>query len=144
MQIVGRFMTHEHAFRGLTNVDDLATCLAGYDGNCYPERSDWTYPRFFLPKAWSGGFRLVEAATDLWMAFSEAHMMGGFTSELEIPMKYFSLAVEIALIANIEHDDEEFRLTPALWREAVEESDYVSAQQSVSLLLPDAADLDAA
>lgn len=144
MQIVGRFMTREHAFRGLTNVDDVATCLAGYDGNCFPENSDWTYTRFYFPRAYLDGLRLVDSATDLWDAFAEAHRDAGFTSDLEISMKFFSLAVGIALLANSEHDAADFRFTPGLWQEAVEECDYVSAQESVRLVLPDAEDAEEA
>ena len=51
-QIVSRFMIDEMRFRGIQSVDDLATCLAGYDAACYPEASDWTYTRFFFPNAY--------------------------------------------------------------------------------------------
>jgi len=118
MQIVGRFMTHEVPFRGLMSVDDVATCLAGYDVSCFPQRSDWTYTRFFLPQAYAEGFRLVSQATALWDAFLDAHERAGFTFDVELPMKYFTQAVEIALIENAEHDCPELRLSPQLWRQS--------------------------
>ncbi len=137
MQIVGRFMTHELPFRGLKCVDDIATCLAGYDESCFPPRSDWTYTRFFFPDAYADGFRLVSQATCLWDAFLEAHEEARFTFDVELPMKYFTQAVEIAFIENAQHDRPELRLSPAIWRQAVLESNYVSAQESVWLRLPE-------
>jgi AAA domain-containing protein len=136
-QIVGRFMTHEIPFRGLLSVDDAATCLAGYDESCFPQGSDWTYTRFFLPKAYADGFRLVSQATCLWQAFLDAHEAARFTFELELPMKYFTQTVELALIQNAEHDTPDLRLSPAIWRDAVLESNYVTAQESVWSRLPD-------
>jgi hypothetical protein len=139
--IVGRFMTHEVPFRGLMSADDAATCLAGYDVSCFPERTDWTYTRFFLPRAYDNGFRLVSQAQPLWEAFLDAHEEAGFTFELELPMKYFTQAVEIILIKNSESDSPELRLSQQLWREAVFESNYVSTQEAMSLgILPSDAD----
>jgi hypothetical protein len=136
-QIVGRFMTHEVQFRGLLSADDVATCLAGYDEACYPERSDWTYTRFFYPQAWSEGFRLVTQASTVWDAFLTAHDRARFTFEVELPMKYFTQAVEIALRRHAADDSSEFGLSPALWQQAVQDCDYVSAQESLHLMLPD-------
>jgi hypothetical protein len=136
-QIVGRFMTHEIPFRGLLSVDDVATCLAGYDDSCFPPRTDLSYTGFFLPHAYAGGFRLVGEARSLWEAFTEAHDEARFTFELELPMKYFTQAVELMLIQGAEHDRAEHRPSAAMWRDAVLESNYVSAQESVSSRLPD-------
>lgn len=141
MHIVGRFMTHEVPFRGLMSADDAATCLAGYDVSCYPERSDWTYTRFFVPRAYAQGFRLVNQALPLWEAFLDAHEQAGFTFEMELPMKYFTQAVEIVLIQSAEVDSPELRLSPEFWRQAVLDSNYVSAQEAMRLgLLPEDVD----
>lgn len=138
MQIVGRFLTHLTPFRGLLSVDDVATCLASYDVSCYPERSDWTYTRFFFPRAYAEGFRLEHCAPIVWNAFADAHDAARFTFDMELPMKYFTQAIEIALLSNAEHDSEDFHVTSALWDQAVMESRYVAAQESVHLILPDA------
>jgi hypothetical protein len=56
-------------------------------------------------------------------------------------MKYFTQAVEIALIQNAENDSAELRLSPELWRQAVIDSNYVSAQEAMRLgILPNDAD----
>ncbi len=136
-QIVGRFMTHEIPFRGLLSVDDVATCLAGYDESCFPPSTDWTYTRFFMPHAYAAGYRLVSEARSLWEAFQDAHDTARFTFELELPMKYFTQAVELVLIKNAEHDRTDYRISAALWHDAVLESNYVSAQESLWSRLPD-------
>jgi hypothetical protein len=66
-QIVSRFMIDEMRFRGIQSVDDLATCLAGYDAACYPEASDWTYTRFFFPNAYDDGLRMVDQSVAIGM-----------------------------------------------------------------------------
>lgn len=134
-QIVSRFMIDEMQFRGIMSADDMATCLAGYDDACFPPRSDWPYTRFFLPAAHSTGFRLVNQAAALWSVFLEAHRGARFEYALEIPMQYFARSVEIALLENAEHDDYNYSLTPAMWRHAVAESNFVSAQEELRIVM---------
>jgi hypothetical protein len=134
-QIVARFMIDEMQFRGIISADDMATCLAGYDDACFPAQSDWPYTRFFLPAAYSTGFRLVDQAATLWSIFLEAHREARFEYALEIPMQYFARSVEIALLENAEHDDYNFVLTAAMWSHAVAESNFVSAQEELRIVM---------
>ena len=134
-QIVSRFMIDEMQFRGIMSADDIATCLAGYDTACFPADSDWSYTRFFFPAAYSTGFRLVNQAAVLWSIFLEAHVAARFEYALEIPMQYFARSVEIALLENAERDDYNFMLTPAMWRHAVAESNFVSAQEELRIVM---------
>jgi len=131
MQIVNRFMIDELRFRGLLSVDDIATCLQGYDEACYPEGSKWNYTRFFFPQAYDDGFRLVSQAQTIWDSFAEAHCKAKMSSEIEIPMQYFTRAVEIALSDNLEHDSPEFRMSPALWESAVGYSKFIESQEEL-------------
>lgn len=131
MQIVNRFMIDELRFRGLLSVDDIATCLQGYDEACYPERTNWTYTRFFLPRAYDDGFRLLAQAEAIWEAFVEAHLAAKMGVEVEIPMQYFARAIEIALIDNMEHDSPAFRMSPALWQAAIHSSNFIQAQEEL-------------
>jgi hypothetical protein len=57
-----------------------------------------------VPHAYCAGYRLVSEARALWDAFQDAHDTARFTFELELPMKYFTQAVELVLIKNAEHD----------------------------------------
>lgn len=136
-QIVSRFMIDEMRFRGLLSAEDLATCLAGYDEACFPESSKWSYTRFFLPAAYGDGLRLVDQATTLWEAFEKAHEEARFDYALEVPMQYFARSVEIALVENTGKDAYDFRFTTAMWQEAVTESNFVSAQEELRLVVTD-------
>ncbi len=134
-QIVARFMIDELQFRGLLSVDDFATCLNGYDESCFPLGSDWSYTRYFLPKAYAGGFRLLSQAGTMWEAFVTAHQSARFKFDVEVPMQYFARAVEIALLDNIDNDSADFCMSPAIWSEAVREARYVEAQTELHLIL---------
>ncbi|WEN42513.1 hypothetical protein CKCBHOJB_02108 [Thauera sp. GDN1] len=136
-QIVARFMIDEMPFRGIQSPDDLATCLAGYDEACYPFSSDWTYTRFFFPYAFSDGLRLVDQTEALWDAFDAAHSEARFDFCLEIPMQYLARTVEIAFIEYAASDAADFRFSRAIWDNCVEESNYVSAQEELKLVMGD-------
>lgn len=142
-QIVSRFMIDELQFHGLRSEEDFATCLAGYDEACFPENSDWCYTRFFLPAAYSNGFRLVNCATAFWNAFSEAHKAARFAFTLEVPMQYFARSVEIALLENYENDDYKFVITPEIWKSAVFESNFIAAQSALSGAIMDELEAEA-
>ena len=133
MQIVARFMIDEMPFHGVRTAQDIATCLAGYDMGVYPAASDWTYTRFFLPHAYNEGLRLVDHADELWDSFNQAHAAAGFQFKLEIPMQYFSRAVEIALTDCSDHDNPNFKLTPVIWDSAVQASKFVVAIEEMRL-----------
>lgn len=135
--IVSRFMIDELQFHGLVTADDAATCLAGYDQTYYPERSDWSYTRYFLPAAYSTGFRLVNQAAPLWNAFLDAHKQARFEYALEVPMQYFARTVEIALIENAEHDDYGFTFGSDVWKSAVAACNFVMAQEELRMVMID-------
>lgn len=134
-QIVARFMIDEMRFRGIQNLDDLATCLAGYDAACYPELSNWTYTRFFFPAAYAGGLRLVDQTEALWDAFDAAHEGARFDFVLDIPMQYLARTIEIAFLEHTSHDHEDFRFSPAIWADCVAASKYVPAQEELRLVM---------
>lgn len=136
-QIIARFMVDEMAFRGVTSVDDVATCLAGYDESIYPPESDWSYTRFFFPQAFDDGFRLVSQAQAIWDAFRQAHDVARLAFMGEIPMQYFTRTVEIALTECADHDASDFRMSPQIWMNAVEEANYIQAEEEMQLMFAD-------
>ena len=85
-QIVARLMVEDLAFYGIRNAQDVATCLNGYDQTAYPERSHWSFTRFYVPQAFDAGYRLVNDAGKLWEAFEAAHHKASLPGQLEIPM----------------------------------------------------------
>lgn len=46
-------------------------------------------------------------------------------------------SVEIALLENTTQDAYDFRFTPALWKAAVAESNFVSAQEELRIVMTD-------
>jgi len=135
-QIILRFMVGELRFDGLTDADSIATCLQGYDEATFPEDSDWTYTRFFFPRAYANGFRLVDQALAVWQAFQRAHLKALPNVPIEIPMQYFAHTVEIALEESMYRDAANFAFTPAMWDQAVADSFYCSALEELHLGLP--------
>jgi hypothetical protein len=97
VQIVARLMVEELPFHGVRNVGEVATCLAGYDRTSFPRASDWSFTRFYVPKAVASGFALADDAPVLWNAFDQLHHKHGLPGDLEIPMESFARAVEIVL-----------------------------------------------
>jgi type II secretory pathway predicted ATPase ExeA len=131
--IISRFMIDEIPFQGIRSAQDVATCLQGYDEATYPEGSDWTYTRFFFPKAWQEGLRFLKEADALWQAFVDAHIAANFRFAIDIPMTYFARAVEIACMDYADKDAADFRFTPGIWKSVVEYSKYVVAIEELRL-----------
>lgn len=131
-QIVARFMIEQLHFRGITDAQDSATCMASYDLTRYPENSGPSFTEFFYPQAWSTGLRLERSGAQLWNAFVQAHAAAQLSGTIEIQMDYFTRAVESVLTSAPQWDSLGLQLTPDHWERAVRESGYVAAQQTVS------------
>lgn len=135
-QIILRFMVGEMRFEGLSDPDGIATCLQGYDDAVFPTDTDWTYTRFFFPRAYEAGFRLVDQAAMVWAAFRRADAQAGLAFAAEIPMQYFAHTVEIAMESNMNNDAADFTFTAAMWDEAISESSYGSALKEIYKGMP--------
>lgn len=131
-QIVARFMVDELPFRGLLSAQDCATCLTAYDETEEPPQSGWPYTRFFLRKAFDSGLRLGEEGAPAWDAFGDAHRQARLPGDVEIPMDYFTRAVEYILTEYVGQDNDRFRLNRAIWDEAVKYSGFSHALELVS------------
>ncbi len=134
IQIIQRFMIDELKFNGLRSLDELATCLHEYDEACYPPDSDWTYTRFFLTKAFDNGYRMFDCAELLWDVFSAAHEETSPATQIDIPMTYFTRAVEYMLIEYQNADDEHFHVDEKICVEAVNLSKFTQSQIELELL----------
>lgn len=99
-QIIGRFMTHEHRFFGLTSLEEIKRVLRCYDSpdiSSYPENSGWSYTRYFFPEGFDRGHRFENDAGTIYHHFMALRREHGVSSDLEIPMEYFAFSVEYAL-----------------------------------------------
>ncbi len=129
-QIVARFMVEDLAFRGITSAEQCAAVTAAYDKGEYPDKSGWSYTRFFLPRAHAAGLTLAESGQRLWEAFEDAHVKADLEGPVEVPMKYFTAAIEAALLLSYPQDCPTLRFDGAFWANMVERSRYVMAQKA--------------
>ncbi|WP_309601212.1 ATP-binding protein, partial [Burkholderia multivorans] len=134
-QIVARLMVEELSFYGIRNVDDVATCLNGYDQTAYPETSDWSFTRFYLPQAFDAGYRLLDDAGELWRAFEAAHHKASLPGRLEIPMESFARAVEIVLKDSELMDAPGYCPEPTLWTHAARQCGYIQSRHATGHVL---------
>ena len=124
--IVKRFMVETLHFRGIRSAVDAATCLKSYDEHAYPVGSDWSFTRYYYPHAFEAGLRLETSAHFLWDAFSQAHQHAGLAGSVEIPMEYFSRAVEAILLDGLLRDAMDFQLDESHWTKVVQHCGYVA------------------
>ena len=129
-QIVARFMVEELAFGGIISADECTAVMAAYDKGEYPAGSGWSYTRFCVPTAYAAGLRMAESGQRLWTAFDEAHVSAGIDGPVEIPMKYFTAAIEAALLLSSAHDSPTLTLDASFWATMVERSRYVMARHA--------------
>jgi len=134
-QIVARFMVEELAFRGIMSGAECRAVLKAYDQGEYPERSGWCYTRFYVPHAYDAGLRMLDSASTLWNAFEDAHIKANLDGPVEIPMKYFTAAVEAALLLSNANDSPTLSFDGVFWASMVERSRYVLAQKAGSTIL---------
>lgn len=106
--LIARFLSEPISFDGCAGREDLATILVAYDDEKrFPEDSDWTYTRFFLPMAYESGFRLKDYADSIWQALiAAAKPLGTGT----VPMEHLTRTIEYLLLANRKADLPEFKL----------------------------------
>ena len=119
-QIVARLMVDELAFLGIRNAGDLATCLGGYGETTFPQGTDWTFTRFYLPQATDNGYEMSQDAQILRDEFATIHNKACLGSKLDILMESFTWAVEIMLKECELQDRSDFRPPVEVWRYAVE------------------------
>lgn len=130
-QIVKRFMVETLRFRGVCSMEDAATCLKSYDEHEYPPGSGWSFTRYYFPYAFDAGLRLERCAPLLWAAFAVAHQNATLAGAVEIPMEYFSRAVEAVLLDGLTRDAVDFNLVEQRWSEVVKHCGYVVSEQAV-------------
>ena len=124
-------MIEQMHFSGITGAVEAATCLASYDLTRYPEESGCSFTAFFYPDAYGAGLRLEQSAAALWNSFVNAHAVAQLAGPVEIPMDYFTRAVESVLMNGPQWDARSLTLESGHWERAVRESGYVAAQQTV-------------
>lgn len=94
-QIIGRFMVDRLEYHGIRSLSEMKACLSCYDEHArFPEDTDWTFTRYFLPDAFAKGWRLSQHAAAFWKAFEDVRRHGVMHGPMEIPMQHFVRTVE--------------------------------------------------
>ncbi|MNO23252.1 Archaeal ATPase [compost metagenome] len=135
-QIIGRFMTHEHHFYGITKPEEMQLVLKCFDSpeiSEYPEKSGWSYTRFFFPEGYSSGERLENTASTIYRLFVDLRKEYGLANEFEIPMEYFAYTIENALKINGTHGNQCVWLNEEHWRHAIKMSGYIESEIYMAL-----------
>lgn len=130
LQIIGRFMVHQHEFHGLRGIDDVVVCLNGYDEDSeHPTGSNWSFTRYYYPAIFAAGWRLSHSSKDLWEAFLQIRDEYGFAGDPDIPMQYFCRTVEYVMRNYSTLGDDQPNLSINVWKEAIHASGYVEAEE---------------
>ncbi|KOY16703.1 ATP-binding protein [Paenibacillus xylanivorans] len=135
-QIIGRFMTHEHRFFGITSLEDIRSVLHCYDSpeiSEYPENSECSFTRYYFPEGYDKGQRLEKDAGIIYRQFMDLRREHGVKSKLEIPMEYFTYAVENALKIFGTHGDQLEWITSQQWLEAIKLTGYIESEIYMAL-----------
>jgi hypothetical protein len=125
-QIIGRFMVHEHEFQAITTIEDVHACLVGYDEETeFPPGSNFSFTRYFFPKAYEEGFRLANYTNDLFQAFINVRQAARVSGNMEIPMQYLTKTIEYVLITYGVQGHDVDRLSQNIFEESIQYSGYV-------------------
>jgi len=125
-QIIGRFMSREHAFHGITNADDISVFLESFDGvhkgTDYPLFSGWCYTRYYFTNAYEEGWRFSALSQLIWEAFSLVRKKYSLTSDFEIPMQYLCTTLEFLYV----NYSDLYSVPPVINKETIEQAIYNS------------------
>jgi hypothetical protein len=131
--ILGRFMAKIYPFEGIKSPTELQSVMMAYDDPAeleFPEGSGWAFTRFFLPKAYSNGFRLADTAADCWSVFQELgakQMSASNLDKLNIGMEWIVGAFQQLLFEATDADQLKFKITLKDWRTAIGSTDWVNS-----------------
>lgn len=107
--LLARFLSEPIPFDGCATREDLEEILYAYDEDKrFPENSDYTYTRFFLPLAYENGFRLRKFANPIWSALKKSSLSLG---ENSLPMEHLFRTIEYLLVAGRHSDTSDYAIT---------------------------------
>ena len=128
-QIVGRFMIHEYKFSGIKTLDDIKTCLNGYDVYSeYPTNSGCSFTKYFFTDAYNDGHRLSEDAELIFDTFQKIRLEFNINSPFEIPMQYFTLSIDNCLNTFGADGKGVYWPNKTNWYESIKLSGYINSE----------------
>ncbi len=75
---------------------------------------------------------MAKQGSAIWDAFVDAHRGARLPGDTEIPMEYFTRAVEYVLIESVGEDSSSLHFNSATWTKAVDFSGFDKALELVS------------
>lgn len=123
-QIVERFMVREFHFRGIQTVKELQICLASYDFSEYPEKSGWSFTKYFFPEAFNDGLKLYSLSEEILSYFCESIS----SKKIEIPMQYVTSTIENCLRKSGADGSNVYFPSREEWIQAIKDSGYIVAE----------------
>lgn len=136
LQIIGRFMVVAHEFNGITSNSDMKVFLEGFDKEQYPEGSGCSYTEYFLPIAYSYGWRLNKQASLMMDCLKEK--LSNETSlkfkSVDIPMQVMPPFIGYILRTLSQYDEKNIELDAAMVNDAIDYSDYIEWMRNVEEL----------
>lgn len=128
--LVYRFFSDMRTFSGIGNEDELGKFMGHYDEQKYPHPNGPSYTQFFLPKAWSAGFRLQNESRHLWTALTAAAPLG--MSE-GYALEHVVISIHSFLIDSADHDSPVFNQLKLPWDDHVSASGLVEAMSLLEI-----------
>lgn len=116
--IVTRLMNDAIEFCGIKNQNQLSYVLQGYD-SLLDDVASWPFTRFFLPKAFAGGFRLQQFSEVIWNGFCAVFDANGRFVDYWIPMMHITAVVELLFTEYHSLDAPDFVMTSGLIDELI-------------------------
>jgi hypothetical protein len=131
----GRYFVRHCRFRGITNINELATVLRAFDSQLiWPEDSKTSYTRFFFPYSFEENFRFENCAKTMWKCYERwGYKHAKFA--LEVPMEHIAKAIEF-LCRNVSDSTvlSEGMIDKKI-EEAIESTEYEAHMAAISVAL---------
>lgn len=129
--LIGRFFLTPHVFRGVRNGKELEVLMRSFDDPSkheHPRHSGICMSEFFLPTAYSAGWRLATEASLMWAAFEQvAGRQGRLASDIGMQWVMSSIRAWLFLVAK--DDGTDFTSPPDSWIDAIDSSTYQASLQ---------------
>lgn len=128
--ILNRFMPKPFMFDCVSSSGELYEILKAYDDDTeFPDKSGWSYPRLYFPRAVEHGLRLADYADTLWAAFAAAAPLAKPNVEIE----FITASVEYLLTSFSDEDHPKWRPTTDHMSEAVASTCYAASEDVAQL-----------
>ncbi len=128
-QIVGRFMAEVWEFSGLKNSSQLKGVFAGYGGAVYPQEKNYPFINYFVPKAYSHGWKLESLSDPVWAEFEKQWDDLLIDRPLEVGMQYVASAVTALLNLASKHDEADLKISSGTIKKCIEQSGFQNAMK---------------